>query len=847
MIIQKKKALLAASIGAALSGALPIGIRVANAQANAALLEEIVVTARRREENLQEVPTAISAFTTEDLRDRNIEQVADLSGVVPNFSVAGNVVFGEASANFRARGLPGIAVYVDGVWQNSGDGLFAMDVVEVQRIEVLRGPQGTLFGQAAQAGAVNYVTVPPGDEFDLRMTATVGELNRKDLRAALDIPIGENFKTKFTLSSENREGFLRSVVIDHDYGDINDDVFRGDFLWDPTENFSARFNVESSKSERNGPARALFEITAPQFFPAFNYNTNANAQAYINIGIPWTEANFATGPRGQRLGEYGTAIGLKTAGQLVDQERAALDVNWDINDKLRFRSISGTRDVTRESLTDFDGTAQIDLLERDFRRHGKETTQEFQLLGTAGKVDWVVGAFYYEDDNQNRIWTWNLPEMTCDLWAGANTPRRLTLNAAELNSCATLRTQAIAGGQGVTANTFALAASQNGDVLPWGLIEGDAVFADLTWRITDKMTASFGYRTADQESTTSLGIPVVLAPVYPDTVPAGDVYAYGANVFPPSTVKFDGETTRASLQYQVDDDLMVYASYADGFQPGGNGLIDPATYGCAQDVPWGPYTWLGEDVTNFEVGLRADWADGRVRTNVTVFTIDWKNPQVQKYVSTYFANVPNPCNPAGAAAAPIDRNADGQNDLLYFPNLFTSNAGKAEIQGLEFESIFAPTSQLRLNLNLGLLDTAYTELGNAGTAGTVTNRVGVVASIAVGTPFQQAPEYTLNLGLQYRFERPGGASWTPRFDYTLTDDYMLVNDVPNQRLQEGFGLLNARLTYDSGDTWQIAFFGTNLTDEWYLNSGFYIPSEQLHTGTIGRPREVGASFTFFVR
>ena len=216
-----------------------------------------------------------------------------------------------------------------------------------------------------------------------------------------------------------------------------------------------------------------------------------------------------------------------------------------------------------------------------------------------------VGAFYYEDDNQNRIWTWNLPEMTCDLWAGPNTPRRLTLNAAELNSCATLRNQAIAGGQGVTANTFALAASQNGDVLPWGQIEGDAVFADLTWRITDKMTASFGYRTADQESTTSLGIPVVLAPVYPDTVPAGDVYAYSGNVFPPSTVKFDGETTRASLQYQVSDDVMVYGSYADGFQPGGNGLIDPNTYGCAPDVPWGPYRWLGEDVSNFELGLRA--------------------------------------------------------------------------------------------------------------------------------------------------------------------------------------------------------------------------------------------------
>jgi iron complex outermembrane receptor protein len=193
----QKKTVLAAAIGVAISGGLPIGTEVARAQSSDAFLEEVIVTARRREESLQEVPTAISAFNTQDLQDRNIERIADLSAVVPNFSVAGGVVFGEATASFRARGLPGIAVYVDGVWQNTADGLFAMGVVDVQRIKVLRGPQGTLFGESAQAGAVNYVTVRPGDEFDLRMAATIGEYNRQDLRASVDIPMGEKLKTKF--------------------------------------------------------------------------------------------------------------------------------------------------------------------------------------------------------------------------------------------------------------------------------------------------------------------------------------------------------------------------------------------------------------------------------------------------------------------------------------------------------------------------------------------------------------------------------------------------------------------------------------------------------------------------
>lgn len=310
----------------------------------------------------------------------------------------------------------------------------------------------------------------------------------------MDIPVGQSFKTKFTMSSEQRDGYMHSVGIDNEYGDINDDVFRADFLWDRTERFSARFNVESTESDRDGPARGVFEITLPEYFPASNYNTNANVQAYLNVGIDWTEANYATGPRGQRLGEYDTAITMTSAGLLVDQERASLDLNWDISDSLQFRSITGTREIVREAFTEFDGT---------------------------------------EDDSQTRIWTWNLPEMTCDIWSGVNAPRRATLSQGQLEACATLRAEALAGGRGVTPATFTLAANQNGDILPWNKIEGDAFFADLTWRITDDLTASFGYRTADQENTTSLGVPVVLAPVFPDVDPAGDVYAYSRDVFPP--------------------------------------------------------------------------------------------------------------------------------------------------------------------------------------------------------------------------------------------------------------------------------------------------------------------------
>ena len=232
-----------------------------NAQEGVTALEEIVVTARRREENLQVVPLAITAFTGEHLEAAGIEMIGNMNAVAPNLSVQGGGGRGiESSASFRIRGMPGVAVYVDGIDQTESAGLFTMGVVEVDRIEVLRGPQGTLFGNSSLGGAIQYVTRQPADEFGARLQVRTGNYARKDVQAAVDVPLTDNFRTKFTIADLYREGFMESVGNGRKFGDVNDQLFRADFLYTPTDSLSVRYSYDSSVQDRAGGARAIWEI-----------------------------------------------------------------------------------------------------------------------------------------------------------------------------------------------------------------------------------------------------------------------------------------------------------------------------------------------------------------------------------------------------------------------------------------------------------------------------------------------------------------------------------------------------------------------------------------------------------
>jgi outer membrane receptor protein involved in Fe transport len=243
-------------------------------------LEEMVVTATRRETSLQDTPLSIQAFDAEDLELGGITNGRDLGIMVPNVVLNPNT--GGAQANFYARGLPGVGLYVDGVWQD-GFGFQQMNFAEMERVEVLRGPQGTLFGRNTNAGAVNMTTRRPADEFGARVRLDVGDYGRRDAQVAVDLPVTDTFKTKFMGAMYENDGFLEGLTVPWDFGAQDDTILRADLLWEPTSRFSLRF-THNDETKRG---------TDPKIHRMTRYD-NSKIYAYnIMVGEFQAEANAA--------------------------------------------------------------------------------------------------------------------------------------------------------------------------------------------------------------------------------------------------------------------------------------------------------------------------------------------------------------------------------------------------------------------------------------------------------------------------------------------------------------------------------------------------------------------------
>lgn len=655
------------------------------------------------------------------------------------------------------------------------------------------------------------------------------------------------------------------------------------------------------------------------------FNTNPQVQAYANASkngnyvngftnIQYNNANDTSGqPYSTSLGKYDTRVAWETHGIVINNLRHTLDLNWEINDTFRVRGISGYKELKRVTQVDFDGAAEVILLERLNNTRTNSFSQELQILGSHERVDWVLGGFYQYQNTNGRGVTWGMPEFTCDLWNGADkTGRGITLTdqincyntrARALNrdnlQLNPTRGTAITAGEtallaanspaqqtaalGVNPGVFSTAAASNSDTGSLTNSTTKAVFGDVTWRATDKLNVAFGLRKSWDDNPGSINLrnhtPSRMGLLPDQDIPNyfGYVQVNAAGAPLPARTNpssFDALTKRLTLQYQWNPDLMTYIGYSDGYQPGGSSavganilVVQPLTgASCAAgfrlsagqcvggymrdvfvDNPSGndvygtlnPLTRDEQTVKSYEIGMRADWFGGQLRTNVTAFYTDWENIPVSAYHATSWWDV----NGDGFADSQIDVDGVPGNDIFFFPSLYTVGVKKAEAKGIEVEATWRATQNLRLNLNVGYLKTEYTEVGRDAADFANGGKL-PFAAVNAGSIFAGAPELTTNFGASYEIPLAGGRSISPRIDYTWTDKYTLQTGEVLQRVQEAYGILNARIGYDSGSNWQVALTGANLTNEYYFNSGFFTKAEQIHFMTVGRPREWGLQFNF---
>jgi outer membrane receptor protein involved in Fe transport len=336
------------------------GLTSQNAFAQDGALEEIVVTATRREQNLQDVPISIVAVTGENLEMRGIDNLEEVSQGVPNVLITGGGG-GTGGARFRMRGIPDVGTYIDGVLQPSTAGFLTQEFVELDRIEVLRGPQGTTFGRESTGGALRIWTKRPGEELGGTVTATAGSLNRRDVRASLDLPLSDNVRTKWTGANFQRDGYITSLTTGEKGGNIDQQVFRGDLVWDATDDLDFRFNYQKDVSEFTEPRiqDAMFHTynQPPSFGWAPDYVGMALFYTLVGTdfrGRPvepfFDSVNQVAGFPGGKVGKWQNRSGT-TLPNRYDTEQTTVDINWQVTENihLQFRRRTRSRTPTPSS------------------------------------------------------------------------------------------------------------------------------------------------------------------------------------------------------------------------------------------------------------------------------------------------------------------------------------------------------------------------------------------------------------------------------------------------------------------------------------------------------------------
>ena len=792
-------------------------------------LEEIIITSTRRETDVQDVPLAVTALTGQSLQDQNIENLEDLTGVVPNVLIAGGNG-GTTSGSFYMRGIPNVGVYLDGIWQVSNNGLLTRDFVELDRVEVLRGPQGTLYGRDSTGGSIHMHSKAPAEEFGVSLNVGAGNLDRRDLMVSADIPIGDNIRTKWTLGSYDQDGWVKSLSTGVNAGWQNSDVFRADILWTPTDTLSFRLIHQEDDQvgqQARVQSRIDFDVASAQGFQM------GIAQAVdIASGGKFNPSYAQAGYPGGQLGRYESRLKSTVPNeQYLDQ--TTLHADWDISDTMHLKYMYGETTVDASIYNDWGGSeynmfVNYDTSKTDLQSH------EFQLTGNLfdGNVDYVVGYYAWDQESRNRGTEWASNDWTF------TDPSNGTVQALDFadvlaspqcNDTPTERGFPQFGDswpQPCAWLPFGWAAAFSGpgfagnrsDRLNGQTQDGDAIFGELTWYINDGWDVTVGFRRHQQDNVgismspeqlaanIAAGItearPSELNTTYQDR---GRAISGPVDKFNPTS--FEADTWRFATTYDLSDDIMIYAGYSEGFNSGGVSQYEDGV--GPVEIFYDP-----EIIENWEIGVRADLLDGSLRANVTYFNTDWLGIQ---YLGTV-----------------IDR-ATG----IEATELVLQNTANGTAEGVEFELTYLPTDNLTLSANLGFLDTAYTSI-NPG------------APLPKDSEFARAPETTYMLSAQYDWENVFGGSLMTRIQSNYWDSYWrastlelrqnfqgLVSDSPAGDLW----VSNARAVWTPSDgNYEITLWANNLTDEYNFNSGFMHGVWQFDFATVDRPREYGVTF-----
>jgi iron complex outermembrane receptor protein len=641
-------------------------------------LEEIVVTAQRRQESVQDVPIAVSAFSPAELERRNITEALDLIQYIPNLMGSNNTGLGSANA-YYLRGIgntesiatfdPPVGTYIDDIYVSRQNGNnFAL--FDVERIEVLRGPQGTLFGRNTTGGAVNVILAKPREEFGGFVEASYGRFDRVGVRGSVDVPFTDAFRVKVSGYWNDDNGYVKNVTTGERLNDVRNYGARLAATADITDNISwntaLMYTRDQSTNILNFDCNPAIPTQCDGRFVTTGLRKNAPAGStqYINaagapLGITGPKAN-------QPLGNDAETI-IASSNFQVEWENATLNVITglvDLQQKFNLDFFDGRGGPAVNFVAGADGVPRPTGIVaappvRGLRTGGfaitndgshKQFTQEFKISGNVfdGFVDYVAGAFYIKENNKTDfadVFTLTTP--------GTGTPLLLADR--------TLR------------NTT----------------EATAGYVQVDVNVTDQLKLTAGIRYTDEQKEVEFldNRPVCVAGGAPGVTCLNST-AFGSvdvdfnpatpGVAIPTKASTKLWTPRVAINFKPTDDVLLFASATRGFKSGGWNARGTTLQTL---LPFGP-----EKVWSYEGGAKTEWFDRRLRFNITGFYMDVKDFQVP---SAFL-------NPTTGALTFITRN---------FADL--------ENKGLEIEFQAVPIEGLTLFVNAGIQDAKYKVNQNA--------------------------------------------------------------------------------------------------------------------------------------
>ena len=699
---------------------------LAPAAASRGLIEEIVVTSRRRNENLQELPLSIAAFSAEDLQTRMIYDIEDVGEFVPNVTMttaAGEVAkivirgIGGGSADPRVPSAAGL--YIDGVYVPSSLGAY-MSTLDVERTEVFRGPQGTLFGKNTTGGAVNVITKRPGPDFEGSIVLRIGEFEQRDARISVNLPvIDDKLFARAALALEHNDGYYQEVTTGKGYQDrelralysswrwlVNDHWtvdFTGQYAEQPKSSWGGKCNY-AGRTRNNGDRHESggggdYEAACNASKAAGNYRFISDLDGFTDItqagliGAATWDSNGPTGRLDNASVKFSAAV--------------------------RERTFRGLRDLDLSSERLHSIGAFITPSGAVFGRHTETSSMEllFQGIAVDGRLDFTLGYHYLKD---------------------AESP--------EGQNCVELYDTVVGTGQSVTCSN---AGGTYNEAVPFNITgrgprptggqvfsenAANALFFHGTFDLSERFFVDFGGRWTSERrkfraiewwpSNVLLGRENIVNELNDATV----------NTFEQGDDRWEAFTPMASISSRLPtenldalDEGIVYFSYSEGFNSGG------FNYGLPVEILGDFYRYGPEDVKAYELGFKSTWGGGKLRFNLAAFLTDYTDKQVEIVAEL------------GEELFPDD------------PFIgFTDNIAEVEIYGLEIETQLRTDGGFLFEAAASSLTNEYSEYRS------FNSDLGVLVDLRSLNIEDLTADYTLNAAAQYTFTLSDGSTLTPR-------------------------------------------------------------------------------------